>query len=95
MSLPRLTEQAKADLDGIWLQIALDDVLVADRFIDRVLSRCQLLADRPKMGRGRPELRAGLRSFTIGSYLIIYRPRAGGIEVVRVLHGARDLAKLV
>jgi toxin ParE1/3/4 len=95
MSLPRLTEQAKADLDEIWLQIALDDVLVADRFIDRVLSRCQLLADRPKMGRERPELRAGLRSFTIGSYLIIYRLRAGGIEVVRVLHGARDLAKLV
>jgi plasmid stabilization system protein ParE len=49
MSLPRLTEQAKADLDEIWLQIALDDVLVADRFIDRVLSRRHLLADRPKM----------------------------------------------
>jgi toxin ParE1/3/4 len=47
------------------------------------------------MGRERPDLRAGLRSFTVGSYLIIYRPLADGIEVVRVLHGARDLAKLV
>jgi toxin ParE1/3/4 len=95
MNLPRLTEQAEADLDEIWLQIALDDVLVADQFIDRILNRCQLLAEKPRMGRERPELRAGLRSFAVGSYLIIYPPIGDGIEVVRVLHGARDLARLI
>jgi len=38
-----------------------------------------------------PELLDGLRSFPIGKYVIFYVPRSRGIEVVRVLHGARDL----
>jgi toxin ParE1/3/4 len=46
------------------------------------------------MGRERPELLADLRSFPVGRYVIFYLPRPHGIEVVRVLHGARDLKPL-
>jgi toxin ParE1/3/4 len=34
-----------------------------------------------------------LRSFPIGNYLAFYRDIAGGIELVRVLHGARKLTR--
>ncbi|HLP91141.1 MAG TPA: type II toxin-antitoxin system RelE/ParE family toxin [Nostocaceae cyanobacterium] len=46
------------------------------------------------MGRSRYELLPGLRSFPVGSYLIFYFPINQSIEVIRVLHGARDIAKL-
>jgi toxin ParE1/3/4 len=35
-----------------------------------------------------------LRSLSVGNYLIFYRPLADGIEIVRVLHGARDIDSL-
>jgi toxin ParE1/3/4 len=46
------------------------------------------------IGRARPELFADLRSLPFGRYVIFYLPRKRGIEVVRVLHGARDLKSL-
>ena len=36
----------------------------------------------------------GLRSLPLGNYIIFYRPIDDGIEVVRILHGARDLPPL-
>jgi len=43
------------------------------------------------MGRARHELAADIRSFPFGRYVIIYTPVDGGINVVRVLHSARDV----
>jgi toxin ParE1/3/4 len=43
------------------------------------------------MGRAREELAADLRSFPFGRYLIFYAPVDEGIDVVRVLHSARDV----
>lgn len=43
------------------------------------------------MGRARPELATGVRSFPFGRYVIFYAPLDDGIDVVRVLHGARDI----
>jgi len=53
-----------------------------------------LLADNPGLGRARDELRPGLRSFSAGRFLIFYRPLDNGIQVVRVVHGARDIGGL-
>jgi toxin ParE1/3/4 len=47
------------------------------------------------MGRARPELRPDLRSFPCGAYLILYRAVDDGVEIVRVVHGARNLEDLV
>ena len=46
------------------------------------------------MGSERPELAPALRCFVIGSYLIFYRPQPDGIQVIRVLHGSRDLRRI-
>jgi len=86
--------QAEADLDEIWLHIAQDDPNSADRFIDLIEERCRLLAENPLMGRSRPELAPGLRSFPVGNYIIFYNPIEGGIEIVRVVSGARNIDAL-
>lgn len=48
----------------------------------------------PLMGRGRPELSPGVRSFVVGLHVIFYRLFDGGIEVAPVLDGVRDLPPL-
>jgi toxin ParE1/3/4 len=63
----------------------------ADAFIDTLDRKFHILAQRPRIGRARDELAEGLRSFPVGRYVIFYLPLPEGIEIVRVLHGARDL----
>ncbi|MGZ8955554.1 MAG: type II toxin-antitoxin system RelE/ParE family toxin [Methylovulum sp.] len=41
------------------------------------------------------ELKAGLRSQTVGNYLIFYFPLEDGVDIVRVLHGSRDIENLL
>lgn len=53
-----------------------------------------LLSDHPGMGRARPDIAEGMRYFPMKRYLILYRPIPGGVEIVRCVHGARDLGKL-
>ena len=80
---------AETDLDQLWLFIAQDDPVNADRFLDRVADTCALLGDNPLMGRSRPELAPDLRSFPVGGYLIFYQPLDDGIEIVRIISAAR------
>lgn len=94
MSQYHVPDAASADLGAIWLFIAQDDADAADRFLRNLVSRFPTLASMPQMGRLREELAARLRSFPVGSHVIFYRPIAGGVEIVRVLHGARDLPPL-
>jgi toxin ParE1/3/4 len=90
----RVSNTARLDLDEIWFYIAQDNPDAADKFMRALLSRFPLLASMPEMGRQREELAARLRSFPIGNYLIFYRPMENGVEIARVLHGARDLPPL-
>lgn len=91
MPVIRKSPRAKSDLIEIWEYIAEDGEARADAFIDRIDKKFRTLAQRPGIGRLRNELAEELRSFPIGRYLIFYLPLAHGIEIVRVLHGARDL----
>ncbi len=85
---------AKSDLTEIWDYIADDSEERADAFIDAIDRKFKTLAARPLMGRARDELSKDLRSLPIGRYVIFYRPITDGVEIVRVLYGARDLAPL-
>jgi len=86
--------QAGADLDDIWFHIAQDNLNAADRFIDLIEQRCRLLAENPLMGCSRSELAPGLRSFPVGNSIICYVPMENGIEIVRVVSGARNIDAL-
>nr|WP_292335451.1 type II toxin-antitoxin system RelE/ParE family toxin [Mesorhizobium sp.] len=55
-------------------------------------------ANRRHAGNGcvaRPEVRAGLRTFPAGNYLVLYRQIEDGAEIVRVIHGARQWQELL
>ena len=53
-----------------------------------------MLARQAFIGRARRELAPGVRSFPLGRFVLFYCPTAAGIEVVRVLHGARDIGQV-
>jgi toxin ParE1/3/4 len=82
---------AAADILDIWDHIAEDSLDQADRWVDKLDEKFGILSAQPLMGRARKELAADLRSFPFGRYVIFYVPIEGGIDVVRVLHSARDV----
>lgn len=90
------TKRAESDLEDIWFYIAQDSLLAADKILDDIETQCRLIATQPRMGRARPELpQPELRSFPVGRYLIFYTTLPDGIEILRVLHSARDLDALL
>ncbi|MBW3599342.1 MAG: type II toxin-antitoxin system RelE/ParE family toxin [Planctomycetes bacterium] len=91
MSLIKRSAQAEDDLVEIATYIAKDSVTAAERWLDKIERTLRHLADAPGTGAEYPELRPNLRCFPLGVYLIFYRSIEGGIEVVRVIHGARDI----
>lgn len=90
-----LSPEAQEDLIEIWSYIAQFSEEAADKIIDAIYQKADLLARSPYLGKERSELHPGLRSFVIEKYVLFYRPIDNGIEVVRVLHGARDIDQLL
>ena len=86
--------EAKNDLEEIWWFIAQDSPDNADKFLDRIQDSCLALADFPKMGVSREELKTALRSQPVANYLIFYFPLEDGVDIIRVLHGSRDMTRL-
>jgi toxin ParE1/3/4 len=82
---------AETDILEVWDYIADDSLAAADRWVDRLDEQFRVLATQPMMGRARDELAPGVRSFTFERYVIFYVPLDDGIDVVRVLHDARDI----
>ncbi len=93
MASYHLSAQAGADLNEIAAYIAAADPQAAFELILRFEDRFELLALHPKAGRERDELAPLLRSFPEGRYSIFYRETPGGVVIVRVLHGARDIER--
>jgi toxin ParE1/3/4 len=87
----RLSEQAKTDLRAIWDYISEQSLSAADRIIDGLFSRFQILAREPLLGEARNDLHPGLRAFVFKNYLILYYPMRSGIEVAGIVHGAQDV----
>ena len=86
--------RAEADLIEIWNYIAQDSPTRADKLLDEIDEKSQTLAQSPFIGKARDELGRKIRSFPIGNYVLFYQPIEGGIDIIRVLHGARDIDAL-
>ncbi len=92
MARIRFTNSAETDLLELWLAIAEENIVAADDSLDLIHATVSVLLEQPEMGRARPELADGLRSFpTRTPYIIFYLPDTDGLLVVRVLHHARDI----
>jgi toxin ParE1/3/4 len=95
----RLSARAEADLAEIWVYSAEQwNLEQADRYIDALLCRFDWLCDNPSLWKPRPDITDGLYSYAQQSHLIYFRaygdvPQV--IEIVRVLHGRMEPAKLV
>lgn len=91
-----LTTHAENDLLDAWMHIAQDSPDAADTLVDELMQHALRLAESPSLGRARPELQAGLRSWaTQTPYMIFYMPQTDGITVIRFLHHARDVASQI
>lgn len=91
----RLLPKAEADLAEIVEHIADDNPAAAWRWYESMLERCQRLGEMPGMGMAHFEVRPGLRTFPVGNYLILYREAETGVDIVRVVHGARQWQELL
>ena len=93
-----LSELAQSDLDDIWRYIAQErSPDIADTVLARLYGALEVLSRAPHIGKPRPEFLDTPRSFAVRPHMIFYEPlrNYGGIGVWRVLHGARDLQKIV
>jgi toxin ParE1/3/4 len=91
MSQVRHSALARADLIQIWVDIALDNQAAADRVYDRLEARVKILERFPEAGMARPDIAKDARVLVESPYLILYRLVSEGVQIVRVLHGARDI----
>jgi toxin ParE1/3/4 len=91
-----LTAEAEADLEDIASYVAEQSPRSALALIRALREKCESLADAP---RGYPLVpryeHKGIRRRPFGSYLIFYRVGHDTIEVIHILHGARDYETLL
>jgi plasmid stabilization system protein ParE len=85
---------------GIWEFIVKDNPDAATHIIEAAYETFKILAANPGLGRPRQfrnsRLR-GIRSWQVSdfeNYLVFYRGVKGGIQVLHIYHGARDIEAL-
>lgn len=92
----RYSTAARQDLNGIGDHIGCDNPRRAESFVAELMSACEALGTLPL---GSPLLerhaRAGIRRSVHGRYLIFYRVTETAVEIVRIIHGARDYDALL
>ena len=87
----RLTPAARDDLVAIWLWIARDDEKSADGFVGALEAACASLIPRPSRFPVALNLEgASIRKRLYRGHFIFYRILPHEVEVVRIVHAARD-----
>ncbi len=99
MSKYQFTPQAVADRFEIWTFIAQDNPTAADRVEEAVYRACNFLADSPLVERMRKDLTPlPVRFWVVQPYLnyiIVYNPEKEPLQIIRILHSARDLRSVL
>jgi plasmid stabilization system protein ParE len=96
MATVNFAQSAQTDLLEAWLFIAEENLNAADRVLDTIEREANVLATQPLMGRARPDLAEGIRTWpTSTSYTLFYVAEPDGITVIRVLHHARDVQRVL
>ena len=91
-----LTPRAEQDVSDIWEYIASDSLVAADRVVAALEKAMFNLAAAPGIGHLREELADRRhRFFLVYSYLIVYRFDTTPLQVIRVLHAARDMQSIL
>jgi toxin ParE1/3/4 len=95
------TPQAREDLLDIYVTIGFDNPSAAERMFSAIEAHADMLASSPRIGVRRPEIAPSTRILVEGLYLILYETHPDSndgpvesVEIVRILHGHRDLSRL-
>lgn len=91
-----VSPRARDDLRALWDYIAVQQQSprAADQLLDRLRDAFALLATQPMLGQTRSDLGRGMRAFVVERYVIIYALGSQYVEIVRVVHSAREVAVL-
>jgi toxin ParE1/3/4 len=94
--MPRITRRSQAVRDALQIWSYITDNISetsADATLRKIKQKIEVLAEHPTMGTLHSELMPRLHSFPVAGYLIFYIPldNDDGIEIVRILHGRRDI----
>ena len=83
--------QAVRDLEGIRAYIALDPSVYADLTVRQVVAAVERLKAFPESGRIVPERNtADIREVIVGRYRVVYRRKAGIVDIATVFRGSRQ-----
>jgi toxin ParE1/3/4 len=86
---------ALTDLAEIWTYYAeAAGQWTADKIARDINEKCRFIEAYPFGGRARDEVRRGLRSIAETPYVVFYRVAEESTEIVRVLHGRRDIDEI-
>jgi toxin ParE1/3/4 len=91
--VPRVlhTARARRDLIDIWLEVSSDDAAAADDLYNRLEARVEVLKRFSEAGPRRPDIAPDARVLMEPPYLILYRIIRSNVQIVRVLHSARNI----
>jgi plasmid stabilization system protein ParE len=99
MSDYALTALAKTDIFDIWSYIAEQNENAANRVEHAIYDACAFLADGPLRGHLRLDLTPRpVRFWTLTrypNYTIVYRPETAPLQIIAVLHGKRDIQRIL
>jgi antitoxin ParD1/3/4/toxin ParE1/3/4 len=91
-----LAPAAQRDLRALQAYIAQENSQAARRVLAEIRAACARLADNPHLGHAREDLPdQPVRFWSVRTYSIIYRPETHPLEIVRIVHGARDIPHLL
>jgi plasmid stabilization system protein ParE len=93
------TPHALSDLDGIWNYIASDSADAANHVESAILAACDGLARHPPIGSRRSEITPlPVRFWAVPefpNYIVVYRPETKPLQVIAVLHGRREIKRVL
>jgi len=92
-----LAPQAALDLVAIWRYIKEQTSLtIADRVESAIREKMAFLAGTPAAGHSRKDLTdEDVKFFPVYSYLIVYRPQTKPLQIAAILHGRRDVERIL
>jgi len=90
------SQAAFQDLEEIFEYIAKDNLPAAHRVWADIEAALAMLAKRPLLGHRRTDWTSDpVRFWAVRSFVTIYRPDSKPLQVVRIIHGARDVPRVI
>jgi toxin ParE1/3/4 len=88
-----VSPEAREDLKEIsrYIRGVLKSPSRATRLRDIFYEQFRLLAAQPHLGEARNDLGSNVRQWTVGDYVVLYEPKDKGVDIIQIVHSARDL----